>query len=95
MVRWGILGTGRIAHRMAEALRVLPDAESIAIGSRTRDKAEPFGQEFDVPMGFDRYEDLGACSEVDVVYVATPRVHHLRDATLALEAGKPGCARSR
>ena len=88
-IRWGILGSGWIARQMAEALRVLPDAELIAIGSRSRDKAEAFGQEFDVPLRFDRYEDLVDSSDVDVVYIATPHSSHAHDATLALQAGKP------
>ena len=88
-IRWGILGSGRIAHRMDEALRVLPDAELIAIGSRSHDKAEAFGREYGVPLRFDQYEDLATCSEVDAVYVATPHSSHAHDATLALQAGKP------
>lgn len=87
-IRWGILGTGKIAHRMAEAVRSLPDAELIAIGSRSLDRAEAFGQEHDIPLHFDRYQDLVASSDVDIVYVATPHVFHARDATLALRAGK-------
>ena len=89
VVRWGILGTGWIACRMAEALAVLPDAKLAAVGSRTAEKAESFGRTFDVPLRFERYEDLVSCPEVDVVYVATPHVFHHRDATLALRAGKP------
>ena len=89
VVRWGILGTGWIAHRMAEALAVLPDAELAAIGSRTGERAESFGRTFDVPLRFDRYENLVSCPDLDVVYVATPHVFHHRDATLALRAGKP------
>lgn len=87
-IRWGILGTGSIARQMAEALQVLPDAELTAIGSRFRDKAEAFGQEFDIPLRFGSYEDLVTCSEVDVVYIATPHTSHARDAALALRAGK-------
>jgi len=88
-IRWGILGSGWIARQMAEALQVLPDAELVAIGSRFRDKAEAFGQEFDVPLRFDRYGDLVDSSDVDVVYIATPHSSHAHDATLALRAGKP------
>lgn len=88
-IKWGILGSGGIARQMAEALQVLPDAELIAIGSRSRDKADAFGQEFNLPLRFDRYEDLVACPDVDVVYIATPHSSHARDATLALRAGKP------
>jgi len=89
MIRWGILGTGKIARRLAKAIAVLPDAELAAIGSRSAETAEAFGHEFSVPCRFDRYEDLVACPDVDVVYVATPHSRHLQDATLALEAGKP------
>ena len=88
-MRWGILGSGWIARKMAEALQVLPDAELIAIGSRSRDKAEAFGRENDVPLRFDRYEDLVASPEVDVVYIATPHSSHAHDTMLALQAGKP------
>lgn len=88
-IRWGILGTGWIARQMAEALRLLPDAEFVAIGSRSTKSAELFGQAYDVPLRFGRYEDLVACPEVDVVYVATPHSAHVRDATLALQTGKP------
>ena len=88
-IRWGVLGAGWIAHRMAEALAVLPDAELIAIGSRSRERAELFGAEYDVALRFNQYEDVLACPEVDVVYIATPHSRHLQDATLALKAGKP------
>ncbi|MBU0595058.1 Gfo/Idh/MocA family oxidoreductase [Candidatus Bipolaricaulota bacterium] len=88
-IRWGILGTGWIARQMAEALKLLPDAEFVAIASRTLEKAETFGHEFGVPRQFGCYEDLVSCPDVDVVYVATPHSSHARDATLALRAGKP------
>jgi predicted dehydrogenase len=88
-VRWGILGTGWIADRMAEALALLPDAELIAVGSRTRQTADAFAQKHGVPRGFATYEELVACEEVDVVYVASPHAMHARDASMALRAGKP------
>lgn len=88
-IHWGILGTGWMASTMADALAVVPDAELIAVGSRTREAAERFGRSHDVPKRFARYEDLVACPDVDVVYVATPHTSHAGDAALALNAGKP------
>ena len=76
-------------RQMAEALQVLPDAKPIAIGSRSRDKAEAFGREYDVPLRLERYEHLVACPEVDVAYIAMPYTSHAQDAALALRAGKP------
>ncbi len=32
-VRWGILGLGSIARKMADALKGLPDAELVAVGA--------------------------------------------------------------
>jgi len=86
--RWGILGTGLIAHAFAEALRLLPDARLMAVASRTAERADAFAREFDVPLRFDRYESLADRVEVDVVYVATPHASHARDASLALRGGK-------
>jgi predicted dehydrogenase len=33
--RWGILGTGSIARQFVEGLKVLPEAEVLAVGSRS------------------------------------------------------------
>lgn len=88
IIRWGIVGSGYIARKMAEALVVLPDAELTAIGSRSLDRADAFGEEFDVPHRFDCYEDVAASADVDAVYIATPHTSHLTDATMALRAGK-------
>jgi len=88
-IRWGVLGTGWMASTMADALAVVPDAELIAVGSRTNEAAERFGRAHGVPKRFAQYEDLVACPDVDIVYVATPHASHAGDAALALNAGKP------
>jgi predicted dehydrogenase len=87
-IRWGILGTGRIAELFVQGLAVLPDAEVVAVASRAPETAEAFGERFGVPRRHGEYAALAADEEVDVVYVATPHSVH-RDATLlCLDAGK-------
>ena len=86
-IRWGILGTGNIAHLVAADLQLLPDAELVAVGSRSQDRADAFGDSFDVPRRYASYEALVADEDVDVVHVATPHTGHAEHATLALEAG--------
>ena len=88
-IRWGILGTGAIAHKFAGALTVVPDAELSAVGSRAQRTADTFGDEFEVPRRHPSYQSLADDPEVDAIYVSTPHPMHCRDTLLCLNAGKP------
>jgi predicted dehydrogenase len=87
-VRWGILGTGKIAHEFAAALRRLPDASLLAVGSRAAGSARRFAEEFAIPHRYGSYPELVHDPDVDVVYVATPHSCHAENSILALNAGK-------
>jgi predicted dehydrogenase len=88
-LRWGILGTGGIAHTFASDLTLIDEGVVVAVGSRSQTTADAFADEFDIPHRHGSYEDLVADPEVDVVYVGTPHPMHYTDALLALEHGKP------
>lgn len=88
-IRWGILGTGRIARDFAQGLRAAPDAMLAAVGSRTRGSADAFATEFDVPAAYGSYRALVLAPDVDIIYVATPHPMHAENTMLALRAGKP------
>jgi predicted dehydrogenase len=87
-IRWGIAATGRIAHEFARGLAETDDAHAIAVGSRTAERADAFGDEFDIPHRHASYEDLAADPDVEIVYVASPHSRHEADTLLFLEAGK-------
>ena len=87
-IRWGIAATGGIAARFAQALHQAPDAELVAVGSRTQARAESFADEWDIPRRHGDYRALAADDGVDVVYVATPQSRHADDACLFLDHGK-------
>src|SRR5688500_14035775 len=88
MIRWGILGAGHIARKLAADLALVDNAELIAIGSRSKEKALEFFSEFPVAHVHDSYEDLAANSEVDAIYIATPHSHHHEHTLLCLENNK-------
>ena len=88
-IRWGILGTGSIAHHFARGLQALPDARLQAVGSRAQKTAAAFGDEFSVPHCHASYDALASDPEVDVIYVATPHPSHCENTICCLEAGKP------
>ncbi|MGB7539216.1 MAG: Gfo/Idh/MocA family oxidoreductase [Anaerolineales bacterium] len=87
-IRWGILGTGGIARKFAEALALLPDARMTAVGSRTQASADSFGAKWKIPHRHGSYAALMADPEVDAVYIATPHTLHRENALGCLSAGK-------
>ena len=87
-LRWAILGTGWIAARFVEALQGSTNQRIVAVGSRTRARAEAFAAEHGIESAYGSYEELVA-ADADVVYVATGHLDHFGHARLALEAGRP------
>ncbi len=87
-IRWGLLATGAIAKAFARGVRQSQTGELVAVGSRSKEKAEAFGAEFNIPRRHGSYEALLADPEVDVVYISTPHPQHAEWAVKAAEAGK-------
>ena len=86
-VRWGILGTGKIARILATALAEFEDGRLVAVGSRDAERAGAFAAEFGVPRA-SGYEDVLEDPEVDLVYVATHHPFHREWAVAAADAHK-------
>jgi predicted dehydrogenase len=86
-LRWGILGTGGIAHSQTSDLKGNGFTVT-AVGSRSQQSADAFAAEFDIPTAHSSYEALVADPNVDIIYVSTPHPFHAENATLALNAGK-------
>lgn len=88
MITWGIIGTGKIAQKFADDLRLAPGAVLGAVASRTRERAQTFADRYGAARAFDRFEDLAACEEVDVVYIASPHTAHFEHTMCCLRHGK-------
>lgn len=85
---WAILGTGKIARRFGTALNNLPEANFLAIGSRSQETCDAYAHEYGVERRIVGYENVVADPDIDIVYVGTPGVFHYRDVTMCLEGGK-------
>ena len=88
LIRWGILGCGRIARKFAADLALVQDAQLMALGARQIDHAREFAKEFPAPRVFGSYEELVTDPEVDVIYVATPHALHHEHTLLCLNHNK-------
>ena len=87
-IRWGLLAAGGIARAFARGLRNSETGELLAVGSRSRQKADEFGAAFGVPRRYGSYEELLADRDVEAIYVSTPHPQHAEWAIRAAEAGK-------
>ena len=87
-IRFGIVGTGTIAHRFAEAIKNVPSAELVAVASRTKENAEMFGEEFNIPVRFDSYEKMAESDVIDAAYIAVPHSGHIGCSCLMMNNGK-------
>ena len=86
-IRWGILGTGFIAHTQTADLLGCGFTVA-AVGSRSQDTADAFAAEFGIRTAHGSYEALVADPGVDAIYISTPHPFHAENALLALRAGK-------
>ena len=87
-IRWGILATGGIAADFTQDLHLLPDAEVVAVGSRSKESAQVFADRFGIPRAHGSWAELAADDGVDIIYVATPHHAHFEATALCLEAGR-------
>lgn len=87
-IRFGIVGTGTIAHRFAEAIKNVSNAELAAVASRTSENAEKFGDEFGIPFRFDSYEKMAQSDKIDAAYIAVPHSGHIECSCLMMNNKK-------
>jgi len=85
---WGIVGTGNIANKFAEAIKYSCSSNAYAVASRDRDRAASFAKKYNMSAFYSNYEELYNDEKVDIIYVATPNHLHLQNTIKAIEKGK-------
>ena len=88
IIRWGILGAGKIAKKFANDLQFVSNAKLVAVGSRTQENANAFAALFSIEKSYGSYEALVKDSEIDIIYIATPHVFHFENTIMCLQNGK-------
>lgn len=85
----GILGAGRIAHKMAQTVARMEGFEIYAVASRSQENADNFARQYGIEHAYNSYETLANDPLVELIYIATPHAFHHAHARLCLQAGKP------
>ena len=87
-LRFGIVGTGTIAHRFAQAVRNVDGVELAAVASRNPETGEAFAAEFGIPRVFVGYETMAQSDAIDAAYIAVPHSGHMTCTCMMLRGGK-------
>ncbi|TWR26472.1 Gfo/Idh/MocA family oxidoreductase [Mucilaginibacter pallidiroseus] len=86
MIKWGIIGCGRISHRFMQGLAAVPDAELVASWSRRDETVDAFVAKYG-GTACRSVEELLAI-DIDAVYISTLPDSHAHYAIMAMQAGK-------
>lgn len=88
MVRFGFIGTGKIAESFYQANRFINGFALTAVYSRTLEKAKEFGQRKGVLAYYNDLEAFAKSDAFDAVYIASPNCCHHDQAIRMMRAGK-------
>jgi len=88
MIRWGIIGAGKIAQRFVKSLANESNSELYAVSCRTLAKAQQFADTYHALKAYGSYEELLQDSNVDAVYITLPHGYHYIWSIKAIKAGK-------
>ncbi len=86
MIKFGIIGCGRISHRFMQGLKQVADASLVSVWSRRAESVNKFVDQYG-GIACNSLDELLA-SDIDAVYIATLPDSHAEYSITALNAGK-------
>jgi predicted dehydrogenase len=89
IIRYGIIGTGRIANDFAADLKLANGARLHSVLSRNLASAKRFAQTHGAAQAHVSIDEFLKDALLDAVYIATPNSAHLPQALASIRAGKP------
>lgn len=84
----GLIGCGVWGEVHARTFKVSPNANLIAVCDQSKERAERFAHQFNLPYHFSNINDLLATKDIQAVSIVTPDFTHPELILAALEAGK-------
>ena len=87
-INWGIIATGKIAAKLAEAINYSDNSILYAVASRNDDKAIAVAEKFGAEKHYGSYEQLADDPNIDIIYIASPMAQHYENAKMCIEKGK-------
>ena len=83
VIRWGILGLGKIANKFASDLLLVEDTKLVAVASTNLERAKSFASTYGADKFYGSYNELFEDTDVDIIYIASLHPQH---ASLSIES---------
>ena len=88
LIKYGVLGSGRMAARMVPYIRESDNSDVYAVASSGIEKAKAFAGKLNIGQSYGDYGALLKDPNVEAVYIALPNSMHFDLCRQALEQGK-------
>jgi len=88
MIKWGIIGLGKIAHKFTKGLNYVSNAELYGVASSDINRAKEFAKKHKAQKVFESYDELARSDKIDVIYIASYNHLHFENAKLCIEHRK-------
>ncbi len=86
-VRWGLVSTANINRRLIPAIRASRQGDLVAVASRSKDSAEAYARQWEIPQSYGSYQEMLDSGKVDAVYISLPNHLHAEWSIKAMQAG--------
>lgn len=87
-IRWGVLSTAKIGHKVIPALQTSNYNQVVAVGSRNLENARAYADELGIARAYGSYEELLNDPNIDAIYNPLPNDLHVPWSIKILQAGK-------
>lgn len=88
MLNFGIIGAGRISKEFCGALKLLPEAQTVAVAAQDMARAQKFALDQGIPRAYGSYAQFLSDRSVDAVYIGNTTNMHYATIKMCLVAGK-------
>lgn len=87
-INFGVVGTGRMASNMLDAMRYQPQINVHAAFGHSIDRVKSFSNKHNIANAYDDLDALLSNTEIDAIYIASSNENHAPQTLKALRAGK-------
>ena len=88
MLKFGLVGCGRISKNHFEAIKAQTDAKIIACCDIIEDRARDAANKYNIPYWYTNYNELLRQEDINIISICTPSGLHPKHGIMAAESGK-------